>query len=1087
MIFNKFSKPKWQHRKPEVRKSEIEKIDDSAILSEVAQKDENAEVRRAAIRKINELNVLNQVAEHDEDNGVREFAEQRLKQMLCCQKDNCPDLNSRLAWLSKTTDMELLAYVAQNGLETELRLAIIPKIEREGLLGDIAINDSSKEVRLAAVEKLTQKSTLERVFKAVRNSNKQISRQVREKLDKVIEQIERPARVRAEGDLVCTKLESLGHRLNAETSSLQPASILESLEALKQQEAELKQLQERWQAIAKESDMQYQTRFNQLHQSVKTAFTNYQQAIDVIQTREQALMPLRKTKKALCDQTEALLIGLKNREHIGGEDDKALNQRLNALQSEWTEIQVLDDSKEEQQWQSRFQRFVQSIQKRHKKLQEYHQLASQLQALCNRADTLLSGKEVIKPDYLKSLQVRWKEVSQPEEKQVTFFSELNSRFDNVLNKLQTRLKEQQEQGTKAAQELKQVLTDLEIALECGELKTALPLEQQARQLLKIVMNLPTTRYKLLENRLQNCSAKISELRSWQHWGNKLEREKLCQQLEDLLATEGNNPSDIIHSTEEAQTAWKRLGASGYSRELWERFNKACQQIYYHYRGYLCFQMENLREHAKDNPEEIARQIRQTQATWKNLGSQGHSQELWERFNQACQDSYEPCRTYFNIKASEREHNFLEKQRLCDSLEVLVNKTDWENLKHIEFKEIYRSVREIENTWRNIGATDRKVKKNVQRRFQAAMQVLETNLDQERQHNCHYRVKLIAQVDELANHLQQVLADKNEANIENNSKAKKEIEEQISEAIRKVKKLQNQWEVTVPGNRRIEREFWKTFRSACDVVFNYRKQQQDAHKKEIQGYLESKIALCEQAEKLLTLEGDAIKTTPVQVKKYREQWRKINVEWNKVNKSRQRKVKATEAVEDRFEKACKQVERQYQVQLTVERREQLDKFKQKAAFCAELEKAETIIKGKENTDWLSTTKTAWAKLPKLEDANLDAMIEQRFLKACNAVLKGKQDASEKVLKDKETLCIRMEILAGIDSPSDSAKARLAYQVSRLSAAMRDGEKQTLEPQAEAEQIEQSWYLSDAVPSEQTQRLEQRFSRACDAFYSQQQRN
>ena len=71
---------------------------------------------------------------------------------------------------------------------------------------------------------------------------------------------------------------------------------------------------------------------------------------------------------------------------------------------------------------------------------------------------------------------------------------------------------------------------------------------------------------------------------------------------------------------------------------------------------------------------------------------------------------------------------------------------------------------------------------------------------------------------------------------------------------------------------------------------------------------------------------------------------------------------------------------------------------------------------------------------------------------------------------------MEILAGVESPPEAAGERLAYQVDRLSAAMSRGLKeQSIEPQAEAEEIEQRWYLT-AAPSEQTQELEQRFQKA-----------
>ena len=1083
MIFsNLIKKPKWQHRDPNIRQMGIENLDDPTILNEVAQNDEAAEVRQAALHKINDLNVLDQIAQHDTDSRVRELAEQRLKQLLGGKKDDCPALDTRLTWVKKTTDAERLAYIAEHGSETELRLAAIEKVEREGLLGDIAINDPISEVRLAAVAKLTQKSTLERVFKTSRNRDKRVSRIARDKLDKVIEQKERPARVRAECEAICTKLESIERRLNSETSNQKRAQGgIDDSKVLKQENAEFKRLQERFSAIAADADNECQTCFTFGVAKVMAALSNSQQTLEAAQEREQARAPLRAAKKELCEQMEVLLIDLKNSQRLGREDEKTFDQRFNALQSQWAETQPLDEPEEEQQWQARFERASQSVQKRHQKLQAYSNVANQLEATCAQADILLNGTEALKSEQLKDLQARWQAYWEevPKDKPHAVFSELNRRFDNTLKALQTRTAEQKEQRKQAVHELKQLLKDLEAALERGELKTAIPLEQKARQLQSSIVDLDKTP----ERRLQACTAQIKELQGWQRWGNKLEREKLCEQVESLLETEDDNPSELARLTEEAQTAWKRLGSSGYSPEFWERFNQACQRAYRGYREYLCVQIENLSESENDNPENSARQIRQAQATWKNLGSQGHSQELWERFNQACQTAYEPCKIHFSHKAREREQHLSDKQTLCERLEAFAQETDWENTTN--WKEVYNFVRDAENIWRNIGATDRKYKKTTQRSYQAAMLVLETHLDDERKRNCSSRLHLIGQVDEVASSLKEAIECQNDAAAKGDATAKQVVEDKINAAIKEVKELQNQWQVTVPGNRRIEREFWGTFRSACDVVFDYRKQQQEAQKKEIQAYLKSKISLCKQAEDLATLEGDAIKTARAQLKKLKEEWKNIKKEdRTNIGSNLRKKAKATEAVEERFKKACRLAEMRYQAQRSVERREQIDLIKQKAVFCIELEQADTLARQEvqEDPDWLSTVQSAWAQLPQLEYTDWDDAIEQRFQKACAAASTGEQSFSKKTVSNKETLCVRMEILAGVESPPEAAKARLAYQVERLSAAMSGKKIESPEQKIEAQEIEQSWYLSGAVPAEQTQRLEQRFSKACEAFYS-----
>jgi hypothetical protein len=1040
MIFSKFIKPKWQHRDPNVRLSEIENLNDPTILNQIIQNDTDIKVRQAAVKKINDLTILNQIAQNDTDNNVREIANQRFKQLLCCEKDHCPDLETRLSWVKKITDTEQIIYIAQQGTEIELRIAAIEKIEPEELLGNIAINDPNNKVRIAAVNKLTEKSILEQVIKAARNNDKRVSKKARERLDEV----ERPEQVRAECEEICTKLESL-------------ESLNES--KFKQINTEFKRLQERWQTIVTEANTNYQTRFNQAKQAVISTIKHHQQAIEAAQKREEAMIPLREAKQGLCEKMEALLIDLKNREQIDKETEKSFQQQLEPIQSEWPYIPSLDDKNEEKRWQDRFDRAFQSVQKRHQQLQIHQELANKLDNICRKAETLLNNTKTLQPEILKDLQTHWDKISLPEKAHtLSLFSELQKRFDNNLKAIETRLQREKQERHKKTQQLKNILQELETALEAGELKTAIPLEEQARELLKSI-RYGTEQNKTLEKRLQNNSAKIGELRSWQRWGNQQERENLCKQIETLLETDTESPSELIRITEEAQDTWKKLGSSGYSKALWERFHKACQAAYLRYREHLCLQMEKISEREIDDPENTAKMIRQAHNIWKELGSQGHTQALWERFNNACQAAYEPCREFFDVKAREREQNLFEKQSLCERLELFNEETNW---KAPDWKNVYRFIREADKEWRKIGPTNRKVKKGLQQRFQSIMKVLETYLDEERQRNCHYRLNLMFGVDAVASKLEAFMASEHDD--------KKQIDKKINTAIEEIKKLQNQWQVTIPRSRRIEREFWDMFRSSCDVVFNYRKDQQEAHKKELQAYLKSKITLCEQVEALADLEGDkAIKNTPAQVKKIRLEWNTINAGWHKIAQTTQRrKAKANEAIEDRFEKACKNIEKLHQNQLVTERREQLDLLKKKAALCTQIEQKAPMS--------LSEIQAAWISYNKLEDAKLEAAIEQRFQQACT----GKTNFIENALKIKEKLCVRMEMLAGIDSPAESLETRLAYQVERLSATFHGEKVESIEPQIEAEEIERKWYLIAVPPSVLS--LEERFSKASEAFYS-----
>jgi len=239
-------------------------------------------------------------------------------------------------------------------------------------------------------------------------------------------------------------------------------------------------LQERWQKIAAEADTESQTRFDNVQQGVMAVFDKYQQAKIAAEKREQARAPLRAAKQSLCEKMEALLIELKKYQRLGGEDLKAFNQRISVLQIRWAEIQALDEFAEEQ-WQARFDRLFQAVQKRQNQLQDYDKTASTLEGLCLKAETLLDKTDSLKEEQLKKWKARWKDVS-PQAQELPFFNDLNQRFSKTLEALEKRLQKQKVQGTKALQKINKLLKEIEVVLERGELKTVIPLEQQAREL-----------------------------------------------------------------------------------------------------------------------------------------------------------------------------------------------------------------------------------------------------------------------------------------------------------------------------------------------------------------------------------------------------------------------------------------------------------------------------------------------------------------------------------------------------------------------------------------------------------------------------
>ena len=79
-LLDSFSKPGWQHRKPEVRKAAIDSLDDEEILLGLVRNDPEQEIRSLALAKIAGSDTLDELIESLPKPLQDQAKAQRLKQ-----------------------------------------------------------------------------------------------------------------------------------------------------------------------------------------------------------------------------------------------------------------------------------------------------------------------------------------------------------------------------------------------------------------------------------------------------------------------------------------------------------------------------------------------------------------------------------------------------------------------------------------------------------------------------------------------------------------------------------------------------------------------------------------------------------------------------------------------------------------------------------------------------------------------------------------------------------------------------------------------------------------------------------------------
>jgi head-tail adaptor len=666
--------------------------------------------------------------------------------------------------------------------------------------------------------------------------------------------------------------------------------------------------------------------------------------------------------------------------------------RIESLQARWAEIEPLPEP-EETQFRERFAKATQAVLVRYQELQRLREVEARMRDLVNQAETLCAAETPVPERQVKDLERQGQALERPAD----LVPDLDRRFEEALQGLRMRLQQQREQRDQALNQLKALLPDSEAAAEGGELKKAKTLLGQAQRLAKNLAGLAPDQLPSLEARLQAVSAKVHQLQDWQRWATTREKEKLCAEVEALIGS-------------------------------------------------------------TTDPIELDRQIREARAAWKRLvtSDPGSAQVLWERFNTACTQAYQPCQAHFDEQARQRQENQAKKEALCERMERYATEADWE---HMDWKALEGMLRSGRQEWNAIGPIDRKVRTELNKRFDAAMNHLAHHLAEERERNAAKKLALVERAESLVGSLSEAT--------------------DLRDSIRQIKQAQAEWKAIGPAPRRQEQELWKRFRAAADAIFERRKQQAEVQQTERATRLEHKQTLCAQVEELSQLEGEGLVQAQAQVRRAQSEWETIGPT----------PKEATETIQRRFREACDRFFERYREHLKAVDRERLERLREKAALCTQVEALVAHANGEEARQRAEAIRERWQTLLPLED-RLERPIRERFDKAFNLVLQSDPERLAQLkqeqqanLEAKEILCIRMELLAGIESPPEAAEARLKYQVGQLSAGMKRGRgADEGSPRAQALQIEEAWYLSASIPPEKVDALERRFQRAREAFYA-----
>lgn len=463
---------------------------------------------------------------------------------------------------------------------------------------------------------------------------------------------------------------------------------------------------------------------------------------------------------------------------------------------------------------------------------------------------------------------------------------------------------------------------------------------------------------------------------------------LRRAIEEKMAAAPHLPAHLANQL-------KQLDAKLQELKDWKSFSVAPK------RADLIERMEALIG-ATMHPSALAGQIKDLQEQWRTL-SKGAGEEVeadWQRFHEAAQKAYQPCREFFAAQDQIKQENLRQRAALFERLAAFEAQHDWEQP---DWRTVITALRESRQLWRQHSPVDPAEAESLQIKFNELSAALQGRVDAEYARNVKEKKMLIERARGLLG----------------STDSRKATDE--------VKRLQEHWKSVGPVSREDDRKLWDEFRQHCDALFQKRQQEFASHNEALEGNKSKAVELCDEVEKIAALSGQELLDRARRLPDLRVAFDEIG-ELPKAN-ARQ--------LQDRFERAFERCHKAVAQQHARDAEQGwIDLFDAanyvrayRLALARNIDAAELKHAAEDRL-------AGATKLPKRGVEALRNVLAQQ----------GNTDVAANELALRK-LCIRAEILTDTPTPPADQTLRREYQVQRLMESMGQGlkaEQGQLEP-------------------------------------------
>ncbi len=374
-------------------------------------------------------------------------------------------------------------------------------------------------------------------------------------------------------------------------------------------------------------------------------------------------------------------------------------------------------------------------QQREENYQKKIEIIDKIKALTENPDEINRGYN----DF-KELQQQWNDIKEvPAEKATTLWKTYQQAVEAFYDtlKLSNELraydfKKNLEKKTALCEAAEQLAEETDVIVAFRKLQQ---LHQDFRETGPVASDLREqiwTRFKDASTVINKRHQEYFEARKQKEEENLAKKTAICEAIEGINLEELKTFAEWNATSEKItalQAEWKTIGYAPQkmNTKIFERFRAACDNFFSHKSEYFQTVRDNLNQNyalkldlveqaeaLKDSTDWKATTdaLVELQKKWKEIGTvpKKYSDQIWERFNAAC-DAFFAAKKEANKGANEEQHANLEKKRaIIDALTAIVPEEfegdlrtrlreaqdEWNQIGHVPFKEkdkLYKLLRE----------------------------------------------------------------------------------------------------------------------------------------------------------------------------------------------------------------------------------------------------------------------------------------------------------------------------------------------------------------------------------------------------------